>query len=317
MASERDPLPHRLARQRLVAALTTRDSDPARFRNAGAPVLAGLLITALVATGVIGWAQWSPGGDQWRRPDVVVMQAESGTRFLWRDERLHPLANYTSAQLILADPAPEVVSVPGSQLHDITRGAPIGLVGVPDTVPPAEHIATGRWAVCSVPGQHRPAAGEKASMPSTLLMVGAAPAEGQRIGDGAVPVASALPAVLPGAPEQPDPLPTPVLPQRDDQVVCAVTDASDRVHLRAEAVLPAPGDRLVGDGVDEVALAGPAALAVTDGTVWLVGPDGRRHAVAPAALSLLGLSELSPAPVPQALLTLLPEGPTIDPTALD
>ena len=76
MASEHDPLPHRLARQRLVAALTTRDSDPARFRRAGAPVLAGLLITVLVATGVIGWAQWRPGGDQWRRPDVVVMQEQ-------------------------------------------------------------------------------------------------------------------------------------------------------------------------------------------------------------------------------------------------
>ncbi len=149
MPSRQDQLhSYQFAVARTVAALVTRDSDPALSptrRLAGA-ALASILVAA-VGLGATG----SPdGGGTWRRRGRGDRREGVGARFVYRDQRLHPVLNYASALLIIGAQRPKTVLVSRRSIDGVPRGLPLGIRDAPDSLPPAGRLATAGWTVCSV-----------------------------------------------------------------------------------------------------------------------------------------------------------------------
>ncbi|MBK1789501.1 type VII secretion protein EccB, partial [Prauserella cavernicola] len=92
------------------------------FKRPSGAAFGSLVITvlALVAVGVYGFIV--PGGDQaWRDGDSVLVVKETGTRYVYLNERLHPVLNYASALLALGANA-ETHSGSRESLMDVPRG---------------------------------------------------------------------------------------------------------------------------------------------------------------------------------------------------
>jgi type VII secretion protein EccB len=148
---------YRFALRRLVAAIVTWEGDTApgpAGRPAGA-ILASVLIAALglagaVVYGVVGNA----GGQTWRNPAAVIIERETGAKYVYRDGRLHPVLNFASALLLARAANPEIVVVSRRALAGTPRGTAYGIPGAPDSLPMRSRLRPLPWSVCS-----RPAAG--------------------------------------------------------------------------------------------------------------------------------------------------------------
>lgn len=158
VASRSDQLhSHQFTLQRVVGALAMRDPDPVAspLRRIGGAMFAGVLIAvlALVAVWVFGVVR--PGGNTtWREKNAVIVQKETGARFVYRDGLLHPVLNQASAALLVGNA--EVVTVAGASLRDVPRGATLGIAGAPDPLPAADALVAGDWRVCSRAGDDGP-----------------------------------------------------------------------------------------------------------------------------------------------------------------
>ncbi|MFF3515812.1 type VII secretion protein EccB [Streptomyces sp. NPDC002573] len=154
MQSKQDQLQaHLFVVGRVVSALTRGEPDAAetpmrRFTTAtlGSVVVAALL---LVGFGVYGLVR--PGsGTAWREPGTVIVEEETGTRYVLMDKVLHPVLNYASARLLLGSAA-KVVQVPQRSLGGVPRGAPVGIPGAPDGLPDPTRLGGRQWTLCSAP----------------------------------------------------------------------------------------------------------------------------------------------------------------------
>ncbi|MBQ1024861.1 type VII secretion protein EccB [Micromonospora sp. C95] len=167
---------------RTVAALVTRDSDPALSptrRLAGA-ALASILVAAIGLGATALYGLFTGGGGTWRDAGVVIVEKESGARFVYRDERLHPVLNYASALLIIGVQRPKTVLVSRRSIDGVPRGLPLGIRDAPDSLPPAARLATAGWTVCSMSPT-----GDGAGTRSVLL-VGAGGTGGRPLGRDAL-----------------------------------------------------------------------------------------------------------------------------------
>ncbi|MBB4688390.1 type VII secretion protein EccB [Amycolatopsis jiangsuensis] len=155
MATARDRLQaHQFLLQRTVSALVTRETDPEQppFRLPSGAAVGGvvLAVIGLAAAGVYGLL--SPGGDRsWQDGKSVVVEKETGTRYVYLNGKLDPVANYASALLALGTHAP-TASVSANSLAGVPRGPRIGIQDAPDALPGADRVLTGGWTLCSQPG---------------------------------------------------------------------------------------------------------------------------------------------------------------------
>jgi ESX secretion system ATPase EccB len=147
------------ATQRVVAALLTHDPDPARspFRRAAGAAFAGILLAVVALAGAAVYGLFTgPGPDAWHDPTAILVEKESGARYVYRpaDARLHPVLNYASALLLVGSPDAHVVLVSRATLAGAPLGAPLGIPGAPDSLPPRSELRTGPWTVCSTGGRY-------------------------------------------------------------------------------------------------------------------------------------------------------------------
>jgi type VII secretion protein EccB len=179
MASRQDQLhSYQFTVQRVVSALVMRDTDPQRspFRRVGGATLAGILVATLSLAAVAVYGVLSPGaGADWRDPDAVIVERESGARYVYRDDVLHPVPNQASALLVIGSAQAHPVSVARSVIDGVPRGAPLGIPGAPDPLPARDRLLTGAWTLCSarVDGVVR-----------SILHIGAAPPGGTELPAG-------------------------------------------------------------------------------------------------------------------------------------
>ncbi|MCM4084246.1 type VII secretion protein EccB [Paractinoplanes hotanensis] len=148
---------------RLTAALVSGQPDglesPHRRMIVGS--ICGLLIGALFVAGFAVFGLLYPGGaTKWRAPGTLVVEKETGASYVYAGGALRPVLNYASARLLFAKP-PTVVSVSRESLRDVPHGQPVGIVGAPDTLPPAGTVTDQAWTVCA------PAARDQAGALST------------------------------------------------------------------------------------------------------------------------------------------------------
>lgn len=137
---------------RLTAALVM--AEPEALENPHRRLLVGTVAGAIVAAlAVAGFAVYgflSPGGaNGWRAPETVVVEKETGSRYILVNGALRPVLNYTSAVLLFGK-RPAMVSVSAASLRSAPRGVPVGIVGAPDALPDPAALDGVAWTVCAL-----------------------------------------------------------------------------------------------------------------------------------------------------------------------
>lgn len=153
MQSKRDQVhAHSFMMGRLSSGLLMADADapesPLGRTTRG--VVFGVLATVLIGAGATVYGLLRPGGnDAWRDGAHLVVNRDTGARYLWTgaDGVLHPVRNYASARLIGGSDL-ETVDVGTASLRDVPVGAPAGVPGLPDTVPEPGQLDDGAWHMC-------------------------------------------------------------------------------------------------------------------------------------------------------------------------
>jgi type VII secretion protein EccB len=155
---------------RLVAAVVHGRPDvlqpPNKRLNTG--VFLGLVVGVIVM-GVFGiYGVFVPGGNtSWRQPGAIVMNETTGARYLYLDNQLRPVLNYSSARLAAGKSGTgQVVSVAQKSLAGTPVGQPIGIAGAPDALPTV--LDNGPWTVCAQPAS----TGPQAQGPTVTLVLG-------------------------------------------------------------------------------------------------------------------------------------------------
>jgi type VII secretion protein EccB len=192
MASRSDQLhSHQFTLQRAVGALAMRDPDPVSspMRRIGGALFASVMIAVLAVAAVGVYGVLRPGtGNAWRDGRAMIIEKETGARYVYRDNVLYPVLNYTSAVLILG--TSEAVTVSRSELVGVPRGTPMGIPGAPDPLPGPEQLVRDPWTLCSRPAP-APAGGSARGVES-VLRVGGAPAGEKLAASGGVLAADAM-----------------------------------------------------------------------------------------------------------------------------
>jgi type VII secretion protein EccB len=143
---------------RLVSALLRAEPDMAvpPLRRSWSGLVIGSLVAVLVVVGFSVLAVVSPGGaSTWRKPGTLVIDKQTGTRYVYASGQLRPVLNYASARLLLGAKL-TVASVASKSLKNVPRGGPVGIVGAPDALPgPKPEKAP--WLACATTTGSRPA----------------------------------------------------------------------------------------------------------------------------------------------------------------
>ncbi|MCG7209583.1 type VII secretion protein EccB [Streptomyces arenae] len=141
---------YQFAMGRLASALVSGDpgrgDSPTRRSALGSVFGVGAAVLLCAGFGVYGLI--SPAAkDDWRKDGAIVLEEDTGNRYVYARGELRPVRNYASALLIAGGrTAPRTVSA--TSLAGIPHGTPVGIQGAPDTVPDATALATGAWARC-------------------------------------------------------------------------------------------------------------------------------------------------------------------------
>jgi len=171
MASKRDQLhAYQFLVQRVVSALVTRETDPEQpsFRRPTNAAIGGIAIAVIALAGVGVFGMIKPGGNNaWQDGKSVIVEKETGTRYVYLDERLHPVANYTSALLAIGSHA-ATTSVSRDSLVGVPRGPRIGIPDAPDALPGPNRLLGAGWTLCSQPTEDV----SGTVVPTSVLMVG-------------------------------------------------------------------------------------------------------------------------------------------------
>ncbi|TCC22337.1 type VII secretion protein EccB [Kribbella sindirgiensis] len=185
MATRKDQLQsHQFSVQRMVSALVTRESDPEQppFRRPTTAAFGSVALAIVALAGVWVYGLVVPGGSKaWANGDAVIVEKETGTRYVYVDGHLRPVTNYASALLALGKHS-DTRRVSRKSLRAVPRGPQIGIVDAPDALPSKDRLLTGAWTFCSQP------AVDQAGAPTSesVLMVGRQPASGQTMVDDAM-----------------------------------------------------------------------------------------------------------------------------------
>ena len=143
---------YRFVTRRIVSALLSGDpeTNDLPMRRLGLAVFGSAMVAAIVlaAVGVIGLVTHS-GAEL--EANTLVIERETGAKFVYVDERLYPVLNYASARLVLGDAAPEIRTMSQASLKGVPRGQTIGIPDAPITLPAPSLLAGLPWRVCNVP----------------------------------------------------------------------------------------------------------------------------------------------------------------------
>ncbi|MFJ6198117.1 type VII secretion protein EccB [Micromonospora sp. NPDC092111] len=321
MPSRQDQLhSYQFTVQRAVAALVMRETDPARspFRRLAGAGLASVLVAVIGLGGFALYGLFAGGGSTWRDAGAVVVEKESGARFVYRDGKLHPVLNYASALLIVGAERSRTVLVSRRSIEGVPRGLPLGIADAPDSLPASGRLSTAPWTVCSLDP-----AEAGGTVPRSVLLIGRDATGGRRLAEEGVLV------------RHPDGTLYLVWHQRRHllrdtaRVLAALAATRERAVPVAPALLntlPAGVDLapppLAGLGESSPEVAGAAV-----GDVYLVrnSSGGRQYAVA-ARDGLAGITELQaallmartgqgePEPITLGRFAALPKLPDLVPT---
>ncbi|MFG2409052.1 type VII secretion protein EccB [Streptomyces brevispora] len=152
MQSRKDQVQaHLFVMGRLTSGMLRGDPDspesPVGRTNRG--MAWGIGLGVVLVVGFLLFGLISPAGSKtWRQESALIVQKDTGTRYLYLGGKLRPVRNYASAKLIAADKL-KVVSVSGASLAGEQHGTPVGIPGAPDALPGLGDLEQGAWQVCA------------------------------------------------------------------------------------------------------------------------------------------------------------------------
>jgi type VII secretion protein EccB len=141
---------YKFATNRITTALVTGSPGPgdAPFRRSVLGVIVGVIIGALLCGGFVVYGLIAPVPVAWRQQGAIVVDKQTGTRFIYLNGMLHPTANYASALLLVGQNA-TVQMIAHTSLAGVPVGDMIGIAGAPQTLPTT--LLPGAWAECLTP----------------------------------------------------------------------------------------------------------------------------------------------------------------------
>lgn len=154
MQTRRDQLhAYRFQNKRALAALVTGEPNVIEppMRRLTVITISGIMIAILIAVGAALLGVFKPSsGDKWKDAGAIIVENETGARYVYLDDVLHPVLNYSSAVLAIGNNQDvHVVHVDRGDLKSAKRGATIGIDGIPDSLPSAGSLVSAPWTVCS------------------------------------------------------------------------------------------------------------------------------------------------------------------------
>jgi len=156
---------------RMSSALVVVDATHAEppDRRSWFGLLCGLALGLLVGVGFWVYGLIVPGGNTaWQEKGAILVEKETGTRYVYYQGELRPMVNQASAMLFQGKEG-HVKTISRASLEGLPHGAPMGILEAPDSVPTTGNLANGPWMLCL---NGRP--GEAAAM-SMVLDVPVAP----------------------------------------------------------------------------------------------------------------------------------------------
>src|SRR4051812_17188927 len=103
MATRRDQFQsYQFLVQRVLSAFVMRETDPAQspLRRGNGAVFAGMMIAVILGAGFAVFGLITKiGSGKWQVEGAVVLEKETGAPFVYQNNVLHPMINYTSAVL--------------------------------------------------------------------------------------------------------------------------------------------------------------------------------------------------------------------------
>jgi len=185
MQNRRDQVQaHAFVVGRLVSALLRAEPDAPMtpLRRFVVGTFWGALLGALAVAGFGVYGFISPGGSTaWRAGGALIVEKETGARYVFVEGELRPVVNYASARLIVGK-APTIVRVSRKSLRGVPHGLAVGIAGAPDYLPDPASLDARQWRVCSTTrpdatGAKRPFVTVRAGRTSDRLARPAGPGE--------------------------------------------------------------------------------------------------------------------------------------------
>jgi type VII secretion protein EccB len=153
MYSRRDQLQaYRFVNRRLVAALLSGEPETTDrpMRRFGLGVFGSTMVAAIVFAAVGVYGLIVPTAAKLPDPAIVIEQ-DTGARYVYVDSELHPVVNFASARLVLRSDNPQVVRASAQSLAGYARGPAVGIANLPDPLPTRAAIVDSTWSACSLP----------------------------------------------------------------------------------------------------------------------------------------------------------------------
>jgi type VII secretion protein EccB len=181
MPSKRDQLhAYRYNLDRLAAAIVRAEPE-ARERpmaRATTGTIIGIALAMVAAVAVAAFGLTSRGGNTaWRKPGSIIIDRDTGTRYVYLSGLLLPTLNYTSALLAVGGQShASIQEVSAGSLRNVPRGRPIGIADAPDDLPAPKTLSSSPWSVCATTVQSSDGTQQRAlivdlSMPPTTATV--------------------------------------------------------------------------------------------------------------------------------------------------
>jgi type VII secretion protein EccB len=167
---------YRFINRRIMSALLSGDPESTELpmRRLGLAIFGSTMLAAIIFAAVGVYALYNPGGGQ-LETDTLVIERETGARYVYMGGRLHPLLNFTSGRLILGQAEPRQATMSRNSLLSVPRGRTLGIEGVPDALPAPSALLGLPWSVCSTAAS--------GGRPTTHLAVGRRFAGGVSVDD--------------------------------------------------------------------------------------------------------------------------------------
>ncbi|MEU4094802.1 type VII secretion protein EccB [Streptomyces sp. NPDC026673] len=174
MQSKREQIQaHSFMMSRLTAGMLLAEPDapenPLSRTTRGTFI--GILIGCLLCAGALVLGMLRPGGNaSWKSPGTLVVNKETGARYLYAGGLLMPVRNYASARLI-GGAELKTFSVGTASLEGTPIGPTVGIPGAPESVPTNGRLNDAPWQVCAVPEPTGPnQSGGRQTMRSTTVV---------------------------------------------------------------------------------------------------------------------------------------------------
>jgi len=152
MQSKRDQLQaYRHMVDRLVSAVVWADPESRErpMRRSSVGTVIGVAVAAIAVLGFGAYGLLNPGGNtSWRATGTIIVERDTGTRYLYLGGELRPVLNYASALLAMGGQQATVRVVSAASLRGVPHGAPFGIPGAPEDLPQTGALSSAGWSVC-------------------------------------------------------------------------------------------------------------------------------------------------------------------------